>query len=249
MITTTNMSLVAWDQTTDDYSHAALANNFIKIDQHDHTTTKGLQIPTGGLADLAVTSAKLASAGVTTTKLADQSVTNAKLAVGPKPLFLGAVAAFWRPNTSTPLPSASNSIWRVADGSTLLDEEHDFPGATTITLPDLRNHFILGATATGGGQDVNTSPAIGQTGGGHTKDLSHTHVLDGRSYHRNFFDDRDFDELGDILVRNRDFTGWPWSFWWWGYNVALKTDTKGSTAQDIRPSYVGLLLVVQVKEA
>lgn len=41
-----------------------------KIDEHDHTSAKGNQIPTGGIADLAVTTAKLAAGSVTPAKKA-----------------------------------------------------------------------------------------------------------------------------------------------------------------------------------
>lgn len=249
MISTSNMGLTAWDDLDDSYVHTELANNFIVIDGHDHTPTKGLQIPSGGLADNAVTTAKITNANVTTAKLADESVTTAKLALGPKPLFLGAVAMFWRPNTNTALPDANNSLWRIADGSSLEADEHDFPGGGVLTLPDWRNRFILGATTSGGGESIGTPPAIGQLGGAHTKDLSHEHIIDGTSVYRHFNDDRDWDEFGDILIRNRTFTGWPWGFWWWGSSVALSTDVQGATTQDIRPQYVGLLLCIQVKES
>jgi hypothetical protein len=53
------MDLIAWDQVTDDYDHTELANNFAKINLHDHTSGKGVQIPTEGIEDSAITSAKL----------------------------------------------------------------------------------------------------------------------------------------------------------------------------------------------
>lgn len=249
MITTTNMSLTAWDQNSDPYSHSQLSNNFIAIDNHDHTSGKGLPITTDAIDDGSITTAKLADNAISTIKIQDASVTPAKLTVGPKPVYLGACVPFWRPSPSTPLPDANNSIWRVADGSLCLAADHDFPGVLDIPLPDLRNRFVLGAVASGGGAEVGSNPAIGLTGGSHVKDLSHRHSVDGRNVHRFFDDDRDYDEVGDILIRNRSYGYWPWGLSWWGYSVTLRTDKQGSTAQDIRPNYIGLLWYVQVKEA
>lgn len=55
------------------------SNSFTLIDAHDHSSGKGKQIVTGGITDLAVTSAKLASDAVTTAKIADSNVTTAKI--------------------------------------------------------------------------------------------------------------------------------------------------------------------------
>lgn len=47
---------------------------FQKIVDHDHTTGKGVRIPTGGIDDLAVTTAKLAVDAVTGAKIADDQI-------------------------------------------------------------------------------------------------------------------------------------------------------------------------------
>lgn len=57
-----------------------ISDSFTAIDNHDHTSGKGVQIPTGGIVDLAVTAAKLAANAVTTAKILDANVTRAKLA-------------------------------------------------------------------------------------------------------------------------------------------------------------------------
>jgi len=49
------------------------------IDAHNHTSGKGVQVPTGGIADSAVTTAKIATDAVTTAKIADANVTTAKI--------------------------------------------------------------------------------------------------------------------------------------------------------------------------
>lgn len=79
MITTSNMGLTAWSSLTDNFNHTQLANNFIAIDAHDHTTSHGVQIPAGGLAALAVSTAKLQDGAVTSAKLASPSVATANL--------------------------------------------------------------------------------------------------------------------------------------------------------------------------
>lgn len=84
-----NMGLRSWNSGTDPYDHEQLADNFAKIDEHDHSGGKGKQISTGGIADGAITSPKLASGAtgvsdgaVTNQKLADGAVSTAKLADG-----------------------------------------------------------------------------------------------------------------------------------------------------------------------
>jgi len=97
---TPNMQLVVWNLVTDTYNYEQLADNFLKIDQHDHSKI-GKQIDASlGIKDGTIVKSKLAAdsvnsnaietaavgtseisdLSVTTTKLADQSVTTAKLA-------------------------------------------------------------------------------------------------------------------------------------------------------------------------
>jgi hypothetical protein len=58
--TSAKMGLRIWNLLTDLYDHAQLADNWAKVDYHDHSPGKGVQIPTEGLADGAVTGPKLA---------------------------------------------------------------------------------------------------------------------------------------------------------------------------------------------
>lgn len=71
-MTTTNMGLTLPFPTIDTDAKAAklgdtlqpaglLAIAMLLVDLHDHTTGKGVQIPTAGIADAAITAAKLAS--------------------------------------------------------------------------------------------------------------------------------------------------------------------------------------------
>lgn len=88
MIILPNLGLKVWNLSTDPYNSTQLAENFQKLDDHDHAGGRGKQIPTGGIADGAITSAKMdpnmaiipSDGTVTTAKLVDGSVTSAKLA-------------------------------------------------------------------------------------------------------------------------------------------------------------------------
>lgn len=76
--TSPKMALRIWNLLGDLYDHEQLADNLMRLDQHDHTDGRGVQIPTEGIADGAITNAKLSSV-LTATPL-DASVTAAKLA-------------------------------------------------------------------------------------------------------------------------------------------------------------------------
>lgn len=77
--TSPNLGLKIWNLLTDPYDHAQLADNWAKVDEHDHSSGKGKQIPTGGIADGAVTAAKIDPSALPTLALDDASVTTAKL--------------------------------------------------------------------------------------------------------------------------------------------------------------------------
>lgn len=102
-ITSSNMGLTIWNLPQDPYLSGQLAGNFARLDEHDHSNGKGVQIGTAGLQDGAVTADKLASdaippppslttvgtalledGSVTTPKLADGAVTIAKTATRPQ---------------------------------------------------------------------------------------------------------------------------------------------------------------------
>lgn len=69
MVTSANMGLTVWDSLNDRFNHDELADNFTAIDEHDHSTGKGVQVPTGGIANSAVTEPKLGAAAVNVDKL------------------------------------------------------------------------------------------------------------------------------------------------------------------------------------
>lgn len=75
------MSLRVWDQLSDPYSHDQLADNWSKVDLHDHTPGRGIQIPTEGIADGAITSTKLAASNIiSTAQVVDGSLLDTDLA-------------------------------------------------------------------------------------------------------------------------------------------------------------------------
>jgi microcystin-dependent protein len=105
-LTLTNMGLIEWDQPTDHFSYTDLAANWNKIDVHDHSTGNGVQIPTGGLADLAVTLAKIADSAVGASKIANNAVGTSKVADGAI--------------TTAKLPDASITSVKIADANVTL---------------------------------------------------------------------------------------------------------------------------------
>lgn len=114
---------------------------------------------------------------------------------------VGEVIEWWRPVSQVPLPAG----FLPCDGRTVPAAEHDFADATgtrlniPITLPDLRNQFVVGADvlkpdasdnvqgaasapgdgAAGWNVQHPNAPGIGGTGGKNAaKDLRHTHQYD-----------------------------------------------------------------------
>lgn len=75
-----NLGLKVWDSPTDPYNSVQLADNFWRIEEHDHTPGRGRPLTAAALPDAMVTTIKLADSAVTTAKIADQAVTDAKLA-------------------------------------------------------------------------------------------------------------------------------------------------------------------------
>jgi len=176
-LTTPNMGLISWDLLSDPYSHTQLAANFNTLDSHDHTPGSGLIITTPAIEDLAVTTEKLADSSVRTVKIADDNVTKAKMDriyVHP----LGSIMPWWRPNSFSAIPVG----WVVAKGQTLTSLEHDFAGGGSITLPDLRNKFLLGADTEATGTSTSESPAISQAGGSHQINISHNHTINPHTH-------------------------------------------------------------------
>jgi len=77
--TTANMGLSVPSVNDTDYP-TSISDSFNAIDDHDHSSGNGVQIPSAGILDGAVGSSKLATNAVTTIKITDGNVTEAKIA-------------------------------------------------------------------------------------------------------------------------------------------------------------------------
>lgn len=99
MYTEPFMGLTIWNLLTDLFDHTALANNLVSIGQHDHSSGKGQQINSAGLANGSVITAKIASSAVTDAQIATSTITTDKLAFVPTTLTAGTLAH--RPSAGT----------------------------------------------------------------------------------------------------------------------------------------------------
>lgn len=199
MYQTVNMNLTSWNLETDFFTHQDMDQNWQAIDQHDHSTGKGVQVNTAGIATGAITSDKIAAAAVTnpaigtnavaTSNIQANAVTNANLATGsvygavipaaaivesmldPTILPLGTVTMWYRYSGSSATPGGG---WEICDGRAWSSISNTMgAGNTQLTsgnIPDLRNFFPLGA-------DINATvaPGIGATGGSNSVNLAHQH--------------------------------------------------------------------------
>lgn len=194
---TPNIGLEAWDLGTDDFDHSQLANNWVAIDNHDHTPGRGLRIsspaiaplnvltehiallnitqpllatPSVGTAQLfphSVTKEILAEPAVYAANIANQQVTYEKL--DPTVLPLGSVIMWYRKSGETNLPGGG---WEICDGRAWSSITNSL-GYTTGTIPDLRDSFAIGA-------DINgiVAPSIGAGGGSNERNFAHSHNVD-----------------------------------------------------------------------
>lgn len=73
------MALEIWDQGEDLYNHLQLANNWAKVDAHDHTPGRGVRLTTESYEDESITGNKLAANSVTSAKIVDGTIKAADL--------------------------------------------------------------------------------------------------------------------------------------------------------------------------
>lgn len=111
-----------WPAGTDSYSHSDLTQNWDTLDGIIGIPSSGDWPPTTGI---------------------DGGIYNEVLLLQDERTPIGTVVAWFRPNGATSIPTN----WHACDGTTLTSSFHDFPGGGSVTLPDLRNRFILGADA------------------------------------------------------------------------------------------------------
>lgn len=139
--TSTKMSLRVWNLLTDLYDHAQLADNWFKVDYHDHSPGKGVQIPTEGIADAAITSVKLSAStdpsgaylsAKPIVRMGAQAPTTQ--AAGTFPLK----ADFSTGVSAVPVPSLTSAVY--------LDPTHWAASGRTARYL-LRGHVLTNATA------------------------------------------------------------------------------------------------------
>lgn len=139
MLISPAMGLNVWNQSSDPYSHNDLANNFLKLDQHDHSGGRGIQISTAGIANNAVTTAKIAPGSVGAAQLTSNALLPAGLilpyAGGAAPGgYLIAQGQLISRSTYSNLFAAIGTIWGSGDG------------ITTFALPNAQDCFLIGAS-------------------------------------------------------------------------------------------------------
>lgn len=167
---TPNMSLRAWDLGGDHYSHDDLTANWNRIDAHDHSSGKGAALSGDSFPDNSISGVKLADGTIDLSKLTDL----AYAILSP----VGITLPWFRPSAGISPPTG----WAVPVGQTLLSTQHSFDGGGSVTLPDLRNRFVLGAATSGTGAGSGSPPDIAGMGGNHTANLSHSHTVNAHAH-------------------------------------------------------------------
>lgn len=81
--TTPYMNLVKWDQANDTFNYVELAENFAKIDIHDHSNGYGKQITSAGIAPGAIKADQLDNNSINQAKLARASVGKDQIQTNP----------------------------------------------------------------------------------------------------------------------------------------------------------------------
>ena len=108
---------------------SSVSSSFTSVDNHDHTSGKGVQIPSQGIQDSAVTSGKISNGAVIDTKLATDSVTTAKIAAN----------AVTRPKLEAVGQQLSSDINYNVSGSTYADVTN-----ATVTITTSGRPVIVG---------------------------------------------------------------------------------------------------------
>jgi hypothetical protein len=158
-----------WPAGSDNFDHTELASNFDNLDAIIGVPSTGDWPPTTGI---------------------DGGIYAEVLLLQDERLPIGTVVPWFRPNGAAAIPTN----WAACDGSTLTSGNHNFPGiAGSVTLPDLRNKFILGANAADANGaaaaavgDATIDTATGapgpQTSGGSNKIVQTTAQMPGHSH-------------------------------------------------------------------
>jgi len=154
------MGLRVWDQAGDAYDHTQQANNWARVDYHDHTPGRGVQIPSDGIEPGAITAIHLSG------DLAGNSLIPAGVILP----YTGSVA--------NPAPDGFVYADGAAYDGTLdayarlyavIGNTHGGSSAADFHVPNMSLKFPLGAGA---------GHALGAVGGS----LTHTHIVPNHSH-------------------------------------------------------------------
>lgn len=161
-----NGRFVIWDLTSDPFDHTQLTTNFDRLDSmiggpNGSAGLSGTR-PTG-------TASNWLSLGDSANDPYNRSLYSIITGLNYNDVPLGTVVYWWRPNPVIDLPNG----WVVCDGSKYTNNTtvtppvvlHSYP-FTTITVPDLRNKFVLGAYETNADSHLTAvpSPALRRDG-------------------------------------------------------------------------------------
>ncbi len=142
--TTAKMGLKIWNLLTDLYDHTQIADNWAKVDYHDHSPGKGVQIPTDGIADGAITATKLAASTDPTGAFAGSKLI---VAVGGS-WSAGATTGLWMLNKQYAVAQAVAAVGSGI-GSPFYADPSDWAAPAKTVRYQLRGHLITNATAPG----------------------------------------------------------------------------------------------------
>jgi microcystin-dependent protein len=187
------MSLYLWDTENSPYQSEQLVSNFSKIDQHDHSSGRGIPIQTAGIQNNAITSQLIAPGAVGPTQLSSSviSIITGMIIIWPGASLPGSAGSFLYADGTVyniaAYPNLYSAIGNTYGGSST---------AGTFAVPDLQNNFVLGAgnsytlASEGGSSSLTLSaaqlPVNAYVDSGHShiasssssvSDPGHTHVL------------------------------------------------------------------------
>lgn len=139
--TSTNIGLRVWDSTSDVFNHIELRDNWNKLDAHDHTSGKGLQIPAAGIADGAVTANKYGASSIANAKIATATIADDKLASPPNVVWKDIYSITGQLVGAV---TAANYLVNIAGGfvASTVQSVTPFP----LWRPDISGHSATGRT-------------------------------------------------------------------------------------------------------
>lgn len=178
---------------------------------------------------------------------------------------VGTVITWWRPDNTVSVPTG----WAICNGASVASGSHDFGTGASITLPDLRNKFVLGANsaladaaAATDGDTVANAPGIRGSGSSNARNLQHSHSVNSHDHGSAGSHTHGVGTGGAIAgggVGGASFSIGGFSD---VHSHLGNTDAQGAhthaaqtpgtnnqlgSAQDIKPQYVGLLHIIKIK--